>query len=73
MGVEPTRAVSATPLNGFEDRGAHRDSTTPSLSISIVLIADSVNLVWKSLSFGSCTMEVIEKGCEMRCSAFVAH
>jgi UDPglucose 6-dehydrogenase len=29
MGVEPTRAASAAPLNGFEDRGAHRDSTTP--------------------------------------------
>ena len=31
MGVEPTRAASAAPLNGFEDRGAHQDSTTPSL------------------------------------------
>ncbi len=29
MGVEPTRAASAAPLNDFEDRGAHRDSTTP--------------------------------------------
>ncbi len=28
MGVEPTRADS-TPLNGFEDRGPHRESTTP--------------------------------------------
>mgnify|MGYP007007399377 FL=1 len=29
MGVEPTRAAYAAPLNDFEDRGAHRDSTTP--------------------------------------------
>jgi hypothetical protein len=29
MGVEPTRAGSAPPHTGFEDRGAHRDSTTP--------------------------------------------
>ena len=29
MGVEPTRAVS-TPRNGFEDRGPHREPTTPS-------------------------------------------
>ncbi len=32
MGVEPTRADS-TPRNGFEDRGAHRDSTTPSTQL----------------------------------------
>ena len=29
MGVEPTMASSSLPINGFEDRGAHRDSTTP--------------------------------------------
>ena len=33
MGVEPTMAASAAPNNGFEDRGAHRDSTTPALLI----------------------------------------
>ena len=29
MGVEPTKAASSAPLNDFEDRGAHRDSSTP--------------------------------------------
>ena len=29
MGVEPTKAACAAPYNGFEDRGAHRDSSTP--------------------------------------------
>ncbi len=29
MGVEPTAACSAQPATGFEDRGAHRDTTTP--------------------------------------------
>jgi hypothetical protein len=29
MGVEPTAARSARPATGFEDRGAHRDTTTP--------------------------------------------
>ena len=30
MGVEPTAARSARPATGFEDRGIHRDTTTPS-------------------------------------------
>lgn len=30
MGVEPTAARSVRPATGFEDRGAHRDPTTPS-------------------------------------------
>jgi hypothetical protein len=40
MGVEPTMAASAAPINGFEDRGAHRDSTTPTtlIAISFVMI-----------------------------------
>ena len=29
MGVEPTAARSARPATDFEDRGAHRDTTTP--------------------------------------------
>ncbi len=29
MGVEPTVAALAAPTTDFEDRGAHRDSTTP--------------------------------------------
>jgi len=29
MGVEPTRASSAPPHTGFEDRGRHRTTTTP--------------------------------------------
>ena len=29
MGVEPTRAAFKHPSDGFEDRGAHQDSTTP--------------------------------------------
>jgi hypothetical protein len=29
MGVEPTMASSSLPINGFEDRGGHRVSTTP--------------------------------------------
>lgn len=36
MGVEPTLAASAAPTNGFEDRGAHRDSTTPSITTVII-------------------------------------
>ena len=45
MGVEPTRATSAAPLNGFEDRGAHQDSATPLLRIHRILpFAVIVNL-----------------------------
>ena len=29
MGVEPTMASSSLPINGFEDRGGHQVSTTP--------------------------------------------
>jgi hypothetical protein len=29
MGVEPTMASLSLPINGFEDRGGHRVSTTP--------------------------------------------
>lgn len=29
MGVEPTADTYAAPATGFEDRGAHRDTTTP--------------------------------------------
>ena len=29
MGVEPTADAYAAPATGFEDRGAHRDTTTP--------------------------------------------
>ena len=29
MGVEPTMACSAQPITGFEDRGIHRDTSTP--------------------------------------------
>ena len=29
MGVEPTVATSAVPTTDFEDRGAHRDTSTP--------------------------------------------
>jgi hypothetical protein len=31
MGVEPTAACSAQPATDFEDRGIHRDTTTPQL------------------------------------------
>ena len=36
MGVEPTLAASAAPINGFEDRGAHRDSTTPTMTAVVI-------------------------------------
>jgi hypothetical protein len=29
MGVEPTVATSVVPTTDFEDRGAHRDTSTP--------------------------------------------
>ena len=29
MGVEPTKAASAAPLNGFEDRAQHQPRATP--------------------------------------------
>ena len=32
MGVEPTAAGSAPPAADFEDRGAHRDTSTPKSS-----------------------------------------
>ncbi len=32
MGVEPTVAASAAPTTDFEDRGAHRDTSTPKSS-----------------------------------------
>lgn len=38
MGVEPTRAAFKHPSDGFEDRGAHQDSTTPT-SGAIVIVA----------------------------------
>ncbi len=38
MGVEPTRAAFKHPSDGFEDRGAHQDSTTPK-SEAIVIVA----------------------------------
>lgn len=31
MGVEPTADAYAAPATGFEDRGAHRDTSTPML------------------------------------------
>jgi len=40
MGVEPTMASSSLPTNGFEDRGDHRASTTPT------------NLIIQSLAVG---------------------
>ncbi len=42
MGVEPTAARSARPATGFEDRGAHRDPTTPADTHIISDILDSV-------------------------------
>ncbi len=36
MGVEPTLAAFAAPTNGFEDRGAHRDSTTPPTTAMVI-------------------------------------
>jgi hypothetical protein len=42
MGVEPTAARSARPATGFEDRGAHRDPTTPADVYIIPEVADSV-------------------------------
>ena len=53
MGVEPTRATSAAPPNGFEDRGAHRDSTTPTdhdCSLMIYVSGSLVKLGYR----GSC-------------------
>jgi len=41
MGVEPTKAASAAPLNDFEDRGAHRDSSTPTDRIHLFARASS--------------------------------
>ena len=35
MGVEPTTARSARPVTGFEDRGIHRDTTTPESAMNI--------------------------------------
>ena len=35
MGVEPTTARSARPVTGVEDRGIHRDTTTPNSNIEI--------------------------------------
>lgn len=34
MGVEPTAACSAQPATSFEDWGAHRDTTTPTTSLT---------------------------------------
>ncbi len=41
MGVEPTAACSAQPATDFEDRGAHRDATTPTISVSKLVSATS--------------------------------
>ncbi len=42
MGVEPTAARSVRPATGFEDRGAHRDPTTPADTHIIPEVSDSV-------------------------------
>ncbi len=42
MGVEPTAARSVRPATGFEDRGAHRDPTTPADAHIIPEVSDSV-------------------------------
>lgn len=42
MGVEPTAARSVRPATGFEDRGAHRDPTTPADTYIISDMPDSV-------------------------------
>ena len=34
MGVEPTRAASAAPPSGFEDRAQHRPRATPTPMIT---------------------------------------
>jgi hypothetical protein len=34
MGVEPTAARSVRPATDFEDRGAHRDPTTPQATVA---------------------------------------
>ena len=39
MGVEPTRAASAAPLNGFEDRTQHRPRATPMSTPANMIIA----------------------------------
>jgi len=41
MGVEPTMASSSLPINGFEDRGGHRVSTTPTYRYHIQFRAPS--------------------------------
>jgi hypothetical protein len=35
MGVEPTTVRSARPVTGVEDRGIHRDTTTPVSAMNI--------------------------------------
>jgi len=37
MGVEPTAACSAQPAADFEDRGAHRDTSTPTYKDNVTI------------------------------------
>jgi hypothetical protein len=42
MGVEPTAARSARPATDFEDRGIHRDTTTPKYNLcNVYTIAEA--------------------------------
>jgi len=48
MGVEPTVAASVAPTTDFEDRGAHRDTSTPKSS---GIIHDLIGQVKKNSVF----------------------
>ena len=39
MGVEPTADIYAMPATDFEDRGAHRDTSTPLMKFAQILTA----------------------------------
>ncbi len=39
----PPRLLLQHPSNGFEDRGAHRDSTTPTYEVEYLVLRDPSN------------------------------
>jgi len=39
MGVEPTADIYAMPATDFEDRGAHRDTSTPVMYFAQIVLA----------------------------------
>ncbi len=68
MGVEPTAACSAQPATGVEDQGIHRDTTTPTMFISLTHLSATPKLQGFSVVLFSLAFPHLREGrlCEGR-------